>query len=60
MAKVDLKQIFKNGENFKLKNVDWRSPKVRASFKRVKEEQEKSRRRREVDWAALAHWYINI
>jgi hypothetical protein len=60
MPKVDLKDIFKHGEKFKMKKIDFNSPKYKKMFERVKEEQEESLRHKQIDWSKLDHIYINI
>ena len=60
MPKTNLNDIFKNGDKFKLKEVDFSSAKIREAIKEVKEEQEKSLKRKEVDWLKLNSFVIKI
>jgi hypothetical protein len=60
MPKTNLNDIFKNGDNFKLTDVDWNSPEIRKRFRGVKEQQEKSLARKKIDWDKLNTFYITI
>ncbi len=60
MPKNSLNDIFKNGDKFKLKQIDFTDPKVRAEFAEVKKQQEDSLRRKDVDWVKLNQFYITI
>lgn len=60
MPKTKLSDIFKRGENFKLKPVDFSDPKVRKMLADCKIEQAKCLKRKEVDWNELNKFYITI
>ena len=60
MPKTNLSQIFKNGTNFKLREIDWSSPEWQQTLEAVKKEQEACLRRKHVDWAKLNQIYIAI
>ena len=48
--KASMEELFKDGENFKLKQVDYSSKKMIKQIKKLKEQQEKVRKSGEVDW----------
>ena len=60
MPNTKMSDILKSGDNFSLsdKDVDFTSERVKRRFRRVKEEQEKSRKRKNVDWAKLNTFVI--
>lgn len=60
MPKADLKDIFKNGKDFKFKEVDYSTPEEVQSIEKLKTEQDKIIRQKDVDWHELSKFRFTI
>ncbi len=60
MPKTNLADIVKNPDHFELKDIDFSDPKIRRRFEGVQKEIKASRKRKEVNWAELEKFVINI
>jgi hypothetical protein len=60
MPKTKLSDILKNGENFKLRDLDPNDPEIIAMIDACVEEQQKSLERKKVNWNKLRNTVIDF
>ena len=60
MPKTDLKKIFKNGENFQFKPIDYSQPANANRLDKIKKEQDAILKRTDVDWKKLENVVIKM
>jgi len=60
MPKDNLSGVFKNGNNFKMKEVDYTSATRVKELKEVKKEQDDILRRKDTDWQKLDTFVIKM
>jgi hypothetical protein len=60
MPKTNINDIFKHGEDFKIRKLDLNDPEVIKMINAVKKEQKKILKRKEIDWEKMRNTVINI
>ena len=60
MPKTKLSDVFKNSDDFKIKQIDWSDEEFAAMLKAIKKEQEKCMERKKINWKLLDNFYITI
>lgn len=60
MPKTNINDIFKHGEDFKIRKLDYNDPEVIKMINAVKKEQKKILKRKEIDWEKMRNTVINI
>ena len=60
MPNTHLSDIFKNGDNFKLKEVNFASKKVIREVRKVRKEREAILARKNINWAELEKFHFTV